>query len=217
VRLVLTGATGFVGSEVLLQALADPVITQVIVLTRRSLSRTHEKLSEVVLQDFTDYRTVPANELRADACIWCLGVSQTEVSRDEYVRVTHDYAVAAAKAMLAVNSALRFCFLSGARADQQERSRVYYGRIKGRTEHALDALTPNAYHFRPAMIREPGGATRPPLVARMFVPLALLLDRFTDGASVECRELASHLLDVAKNGGRRHIFDNAAIRYWRSH
>jgi uncharacterized protein YbjT (DUF2867 family) len=214
IRLILAGATGFAGNAVLHQALADPAIARVTVLTRRVLDMSHPKLKQVRVDDFTDYSAIADDDLTADACIWCLGVSQTAVGKEAYVRITVEYALAGAQAMLARNPALRFCFLSGSRADQQERSKVYYGRIKGRTERLLSGLTPDAFHFRPAMIREPGGAVRPPLVARLLVPLALLLDRFSEQVSVECRQLAACMLDVAKHGHGLHVWPNREIRRW---
>ncbi len=42
-RLLLAGATGFLGGEVLEQALASSAIDRVTVLTRRSLGRSHAK------------------------------------------------------------------------------------------------------------------------------------------------------------------------------
>ena len=101
-KLILTGATGFAGGEVLKQALADPAVERVTVLTRRPLGLTHAKLNEVVLRDFLDYSAIRLDD--ADACIWCLGVSQSQVGKEQYVVITHDYAVAGAAAMIAARS-----------------------------------------------------------------------------------------------------------------
>lgn len=214
-RLILTGATGFVGGEVLDQALKDPSIGRVTVLTRRPLGRTAPKLKEIVLRNFLDYSSV-RNDLQADACIWCLGVSQTQVSRDEYVKITYDYAMRAAEAMFAVNPELNFCFLSGARADHEEKSRVYYGKIKGRTERELLKLKPaRVYSFRPGFIAPAYKGQKRPLITKIFTPAFLVADRLTDhNASVSCRQLARCLLDVAKRGSGQHVLDNRTIHYW---
>lgn len=116
--------------------------------------------------------------------------------------------------MLALNPEIRFCFLSGSRADQEEQTSIYYGKIKGRTEKALSQLTSNAFHFRPAVIR----ATRPehkiPLVQRIGGVIAIPFDWFSEQVSVSCVQLAHCLIDVAKQGADRNIFDNAAIKHW---
>jgi nucleoside-diphosphate-sugar epimerase len=51
-KLVLTGATGFAGGEVLRQALADPEVERVTVLSRGPLGRSHAKLEEILLPSF---------------------------------------------------------------------------------------------------------------------------------------------------------------------
>ncbi len=212
-KIILSGATGLVGSEVLRQALADPIIEQVTALSRRPLDIASPKLNVLVLDDFLDYSRF-GEELRADACVWCLGVSQTAVGRDEYIKMTLDYTIAAARAMFEANPDLRFCFVSGAHADQEERSSVLYGKIKGRTEKQLGRLSPNVVSFRPAFIRPPRGRKRP-LVVALYTPLANVMDRFTDSFSVDCAQLARCLLDVAKQGASPPVLDNRAIRRWR--
>src|SRR5215831_14588261 len=151
-KLLLTGATGFAGGETLKQALRDDSIAEVIVPTRRSLGVVHPKLTGIILENFLDYRSVPL--INVDACIWCLGVSQTAVNEKDYVVITHDYAVAAAKALFAANSRARFCFVSGRSADPAEnRSSQLYSRIKGRTEQSLSALSSErVFVFRPGYI-----------------------------------------------------------------
>ena len=138
-RLILTGVTGFVGNEVLYQAINDSGIERVVAITRRPSGTSHAKLTEVVLRNFLDYSEI-GEHLKADACIWCLGVSQTEVDKEEYIRITHDYTLAAARAMFAANPRMQFCFVSGRGADQDEKSRTLFGKIKGRTEKDLQTL-----------------------------------------------------------------------------
>lgn len=214
-RILLTGATGFVGSEVLAQALKDPAVESITVLSRRPSGVRSPKLKEIILKDFTDYSRI-GKELQADACIWCLGVSQTQVSKDEYVKITFEYAMAAARAMFAANPQMRFLFLSGARADHEEKAKVYYGKIKGRTERELLKLSPeNVYAFRPAFIGPAYKGQKRPLITRVCAPIFRLADKLTDNnASVGCDQLARCLLDVAKNGAGGHVLDNRTIRGW---
>jgi nucleoside-diphosphate-sugar epimerase len=76
-KIVLTGSTGFAGSEVLAQCLAAPHITSIIVLSRRSLPETHlqadpqSKITNVTMKDFEVYPADVVTKIQdADACIW---------------------------------------------------------------------------------------------------------------------------------------------------
>jgi uncharacterized protein YbjT (DUF2867 family) len=74
-KLIITGATGFIGSEVLSLALASPGITSVIALLRRPLTdskhASNPKLKVVINEDFTTYPPSVLEQLDgAQACIW---------------------------------------------------------------------------------------------------------------------------------------------------
>ena len=213
-NVILTGATGFAGGEVLKQALADTSIERITVLTRRATGARHPKLEEVVARDFLDYRSIPLPA--ADACIWCLGVSQTQVGKDEYVKITHDYAVAAAAAMIAANPNLRFCFVSGRSADPTEKASQLQARIKGRTERTLSEKYPrNVVIFRPGYIKPSRQSGPRKDFARFAAPIAAVMGLFIKDFSVDCDQLARCLLGIAKNGTDRTLLDNRAIIDWR--
>ena len=151
-KIIITGTTGTVGSEVVRQAVKDNDIDQVILLARNASDIKHPKIREIIHKNFLDYSGLENVFKDADACIWCLGISQTKVSKEEYFVITHDYTVAAAKAMLAANPSVTFLFLSGQGADSTEKSGVRFARVKGQTENALRAM-----NFRKLLIFRPGG------------------------------------------------------------
>ena len=151
-KIIVTGSTGTVGSEVVRQAVLDNDIEQVIVLARNHSETKHPKIREIIHKNFLDYSGLENVFKEADACLWCLGISQTRVSKEEYFVITHDYAVAAARAMLAANPVIIFLFLSGQGADSSEKSRIRFARVKGQTENALRAM-----NFRKLLIFRPGG------------------------------------------------------------
>ncbi len=209
-KIILTGATGFTGSEVLKQALNDPTIEQTTVLSRRSTGMTHARLKEVILENFLDYSGVDLSGY--DACVWCLGVSQTQGTEASYIQITYDYTIAAAKAMWAANPALRFCFLSGRGADPTEKSTVLYRKIKGRTERTLTEMSANLFIFRPGFIR-PTKATGPRKdFQRWLTPIGTLMGFFNENFAVDGDQLARALLQIAKQGHGDHVFENRAIR-----
>jgi uncharacterized protein YbjT (DUF2867 family) len=211
-RLILTGATGFAGGEVLRQALADASVSQVAVLARRPSGAAHPKLREIILSDFLDYSSV---DLRGyDACVWCLGVSQSAVDEAQYVKITCDYTLSAATAMFSANPEFRFCFVSGRGADPEEQSKRLFGRIKGRTERKLAELNAHAFIFRPGYIRPTVRSGSRKDAARFFAPLGKLIDLFVDDFGVDCDQLARCLLDVAKGRDAPHLLNNRDISNW---
>jgi uncharacterized protein YbjT (DUF2867 family) len=76
----------------------------------------------------------------------------------EYTRLTYDLTLAAARAMLAANPRMAFCYVSGVGTDSSERVGTMWARVKGRTENALLAMPfAAAYMFRPGYIQPVGG------------------------------------------------------------
>src|SRR6185503_1496606 len=95
-KVLLFGSTGMVGQGVLRECLADPDVAEVISVVRQSTERAHPKLREIVHADFSSFATI---RFDADACFWCLGVSSNGTAEADYTRITHDYTIAATKAM----------------------------------------------------------------------------------------------------------------------
>jgi uncharacterized protein YbjT (DUF2867 family) len=73
-KVILSGATGFIGGEVLNQALVHPAITSLVCLTRRALSEPasiNPKVKTVILTDFLTYTPEILSQLEgAESCIW---------------------------------------------------------------------------------------------------------------------------------------------------
>lgn len=78
-KIIVSGATGLVGTEVIRQCLSHPKITSVVALSRRPVvvpenagkDADVSKLQSVILKDFTKYPDdVKAQLADADGCIW---------------------------------------------------------------------------------------------------------------------------------------------------
>jgi uncharacterized protein YbjT (DUF2867 family) len=212
-KIILTGATGFLGKEVLKQLLADAKVNKVIVLVRKPTNIKHPKLTEYVLKDFLDYADI-INEVKADSCIWCLGVPQSAVTKDEYIKITYDYAMYAASQMLAANPQFRFCFVSGVSANQEEKGISLQGRIKGRTEKALALLGGNIYLFRPAFIKPADSSYKRPPIQTFAKYITNILDLFSEAFSIDVVTLAICLIGVAKKGSKNNLMSNIAIKQY---
>lgn len=168
VKLFLIGATGFVGSEVLSQLIAHPRVGQVTCLVRRPLEVSSDKVVVVQHEDFTRYDDALMEQYSDHVgCIWTLGGKASDfASEAEYLRVTHGFAVAFARAAFDhARGPFAFCYLSGMGADPDQTSRLPWEKLtryaKGRTERDLDALARDhlgctAHAFRPGGILKKG-------------------------------------------------------------
>lgn len=69
------------------------------------------------------------------ACVWALGKSSSGMSEADYTRLTHDFPLAALTAfndakIRGADGTFRFVYFSGEGADQEEKTRMLFGRVK---------------------------------------------------------------------------------------
>jgi uncharacterized protein YbjT (DUF2867 family) len=152
-RVVIFGASGMVGQGVLRACLIDAGVDDVLLVVRTPLNVDHPKVREIVHTDFTDYTAIQAELRGLDACFFCLGISAVGRGEEEYTRITHEYTLAAARAVSADNPSLTFVYVSGEGTDSTEKGRSMWARVKGRTENELLAMPFRAYMFRPGFIQ----------------------------------------------------------------
>ena len=73
-KIIIAGATGFIGREVLAQCRAKSSVTSIIVLTRRPLSEDlcdDPKVVPLLVNDFLDYSNDAKEKMKdASAAIW---------------------------------------------------------------------------------------------------------------------------------------------------
>jgi uncharacterized protein YbjT (DUF2867 family) len=212
-KIIVTGATGMADTEVIRQAIEDEGIDEIIALVRRPLAITHPKITTVIHRDFLDYDAVKDHFKHIDACIWCLGISQLQVSKEQYAVITHDYTIAAAKAMFSVNPSIHFVFLSGNGADRSEKSKVLFARLKGKTENALLQMgLQNITIARPDAIWPKHKNKNAPLAYKMAFPFFPLIERFAPSKIIGSVQLAKALLYLAKNPGEKNTYENMELR-----
>jgi uncharacterized protein YbjT (DUF2867 family) len=214
VNVVLFGATGMVGAGVLLECLADPRVTSVLVVTRSPTGRSHRKLREVLHADFFNYDNLHAEFAACDACFFCLGVSSIGMKEAAYTRVTYELTLAAARAMVAANPQMTFCFVSGVGTDSTERGRTMWARVKGKTENALLALGFKAtYMFRPGYIQPIGDVqSKTGWVQTAYDiarPLYPLIHRLLPNNSTTTSVLGRAMIQVAAAGYSKHVLYSA--------
>jgi nucleoside-diphosphate-sugar epimerase len=73
-KVIVTGATGFVGKQVVSQCIDNPEISSILVLTRRNIDQNLSQSSKVRVilhHDFHNYPQELLKQLRGShSCIW---------------------------------------------------------------------------------------------------------------------------------------------------
>ena len=127
---IVAGATGLVGHEILERLLADPTVAAVHSLGRRRPPLQHPKLAALVV----DFAALPALP-RADEVYLALGTTiKVAGSQAAFRAVDHDANLAVAQAALAAGAS-KAGLVSAMGADA--RSKVFYSRVKGELEDEL--------------------------------------------------------------------------------
>jgi len=212
VKATLFGGTGMVGQGVLRECLLDSTVEHVLSIVRAPTSQQHAKLTELVHKDFLDLSTIESQLTGYDACFFCLGVSSSGMSEENYSRVTYDVTMAAALTLVRLNPRMAFIFVSGTGADSTEQGRSMWARVKGKTENALLRLPFKAvYIFRPAGIQPLHGIqSRTPSYRVLYVlgkPVFPLLKLLLPNRITTTEHLGRAMIRVAKNGFAKQVLE----------
>ncbi|KAL3449163.1 hypothetical protein BJX65DRAFT_294684 [Aspergillus insuetus] len=222
-KIIIAGATGYIGQELLAQSLAHPSITSVVALSRRDLSITHNKLRVVHMKDtdflsYSDSKII--DELKgASACLWAIGVVPSQ-ARDPVSakRICVDFTAAAARAFSRAASSsdskppFRFVYISGAAVERDQSKSLWYmgnyRRMRGDGENVLFAHAEanpgvfEAYAMRPGLVPSLDGTIRDRIWS-LF-------------PSARKDLLAKAMIDIALKGHKEDTISNQAIREWAS-
>jgi uncharacterized protein YbjT (DUF2867 family) len=204
----LIGGTGLTGSFLVRYLLADPAITKVISISRKSLKISDVKLTEVLIPGLAELPSLESqirtesqigteSKLGGDLYFCCVGTTiKAAGSQENFEKVDRDAVVAFAK-IAKVHDAKSFALVSAMGANAN--SSFFYNRVKGQTENNVQVLGfRSLIIFRPALLVGPRREVRlaEKIAAKTLVPLAHLLPTrtrkslITDAATLARRMLA---------------------------
>jgi len=213
---ILFGASGMVGKGVLRQCLLDARVQRVLSIGRSLSGQRDPKLREIVHPDLFDFADIESELTGYDACFFCLGVTSSGKSEEEYRRVTYDITIAAATTLSRLNPRMTFVFVSGAGTDSTERGRTMWARVKGSAENALLRMPfKAAYMFRPAFIQPMHGERSKTTLYRIFYvvakPLIPLLKRLLPRYVTTTEQIGKAMIAVAETGAPTAILETEDI------
>ena len=138
------------------------------------------------------------------------------MSEADYRRVTFDITLALAQALVKLNPAMTFIYVSGAGTDSTEGGRAMWARVKGKTENALLGLPfKAAYMFRPAGIVPLHGVRSKTRLYRVIYAaagplLGMLYARFPKYVTTT-EQVGRAMIKVAKQGWPKAVLENSDI------
>jgi uncharacterized protein YbjT (DUF2867 family) len=206
-NILLFGASGTAGGAILRACLGAPGVKEVRVIVRRPLGLTDGKLREFVHADYLDYDAMTDAFHAVDACLFCLGVSVTQVGKEDFIKISRDYPVAAAQKLKTESPGAVFHYISG--AGTRAESGTFWSRVKGETENELMELT-GADCWRPAFIDAEPSASLPKMYA-LLRPALRLLKPFRS-MYVSGEDLGRAMIEATKENLRGRVIENAEIR-----
>ncbi|KAH6656867.1 hypothetical protein BKA67DRAFT_532110 [Truncatella angustata] len=220
-KLIITGATGFVGSEVVRQALRSNQISSVIAVARKPVESgagiDTSKLKSVIIKDYADYPEEVKKEFAgADACIWTVAITPTKSKTypwDEVKRVCQHSTIAGMRAIheAGPNKPFRFLYVSGVTAERDQTKKPgwlpEYTLMRGETE--TQVLTFAAEHGYEAAAAKPGLISSNQTVARSILGTFMRVTGAFPNVKVE--EIAAAMLQQAVNGFEKEPLENADL------
>ncbi|KAF8206152.1 hypothetical protein K438DRAFT_2013944 [Mycena galopus ATCC 62051] len=214
-KLIVAGATGFVGQEVIRQALRNPDIKSIVALARRPVApptrADASKLKSVVVKNYDEYSDEVKQEFAgADACIWTVAITPIKSKRlpfDEVTRVCQGFTLAGLSALrdAGVGRPFRYLYMSGSTCERDQSKKPYilaeYSLMRGETENRVLAFA--AEHkdegFE-ACVAKPG------LITRSFVLAAGI--KLFGGQSVSLEEVSAAMVHQVVHGFEKDPLEN---------
>lgn len=210
IKVIITGATGMVGEGVLFECLQNSKVGEVLIVNRRHYDLSHPKLKELIVPDFSRLGEFAESISGFDACFFCAGISSVGMKEEKFTRITYDTTMAFAKTMLAHNSNISFCYVSGSQTDSSEKGRMMWARVKGRTENDLVKLPfRSIFNFRPGIMLpfEDQKNWKP-----VYKVIAKAIKVFSSKSVISMSELGQAMINAVTIGLPKHILEIPDIK-----
>jgi uncharacterized protein YbjT (DUF2867 family) len=202
-KAMLFGASGLIGSYLLIELLNDRNYGEVIIVVRKSLDITHPKL-QVLLADYNTFATL-IKGIAVDNVFLCLGTTRKDTpDKKKYYELDHDYPVLAAR-IARENGASSVFVVTAVGANAT--SKVFYIKTKGKVEQDIIALGYAHTHiFRPSMLIGNRREHRP--TEKLLLEIWPFIDPLLPGSlnryhSIKVKEVAKAMINAAKKSSQK--------------
>ncbi|KAM0191589.1 hypothetical protein ACHAPQ_001903 [Fusarium lateritium] len=219
-KVVVTGATGMVGNEIVRRCLEDARITKVVILTRKAVSmdiECHPKADVIMVQDFARYSDQVLRQLEgSSACIWAIGGRSDQLNNSKAAlhHVNVDLPLVAARVMREyiapkAPAGHKFNFVFCSSKSRSTTSLLSLGdprKPKSEAEKGLCEIADASPETFSAWILRPGGIVTPDAA-----PKKRRLVGGRSSAGVDIAQLAKVCVKVSVEGYKDRIIDNDTL------
>jgi uncharacterized protein YbjT (DUF2867 family) len=204
-KVIITGTTGMIGEGILIECLANPMIKEVLSVSRRPAGKKHPKLKEYIVSDFLFLKEDDEKLKGYDACFFCAGISAVGKTEEEYRKATYDTTLHFAK-VLNPNPKMSFVYVSGAGTDSTEKGRMMWARVKGKTENDLAKLPfKQAFGFRIGFVKPAVGQQHVLSYFKYVSWLFPVIERVLPFMFNTMKQVTDAMIYVAQNGYERNV------------
>jgi len=201
-KIILTGATGYVGEGTLLELLKVDTVEKVLSVSRKPTGITHEKLQEYIVPDFMHLKAGDDHFKDYDAVFFIAGITSVGTPKDTYVRISQEIPLHFADIM-PDKERMTFIYLSGAGTSPD--GKQFWQQVKSKTEQEIQSKGfKRAFGFRPAIMRWAKGQKHIQTMQYFFLPFYPLFRLIGQGNSM--KEIALSMLTLVRDG-----YDKLAI------
>ncbi|MEJ6981194.1 NAD(P)H-binding protein [Pedobacter sp. P351] len=212
-RVIIAGASGLIGSNLLKLLLNKKEFGEVVVLVRKPLPLSNVKLVQIIT-NFDSLEKV-RNEIFGDALYCCLGSTKSKTPDVlDYRKVDHDYPVTLAR-IASENKVAQFHLISSLGADTN--SKIFYSKLKGETEKDIIEFSFKSIHiYQPSLLT--GDRKENRWLERLAITIMSILNPFLMGSlkkykSIKAITVAQAMINqTLKNVEGVHIYPSPIIK-----
>lgn len=195
-KIILTGATGYVGEGTLLELLKIDSVDKVLSVSRKPTGIVHPKLEEYIVPDFMQLAADDEHFKGYDAVFFIAGITSVGTPKDVYVRISQEIPLHFADIM-PDKEQMTFIYLSG--AGTTDKGNQFWQKVKSKTEHDIQEKGfRRTFALRPAIMKWAKGQKHIQTMQYLFLPFYPLLRLF--GQANSMKEIALSQLTLTRDG-----------------
>ena len=207
-KVILTGATGYVGEGTLLELLKVDAVEKVLSVSRKPTGIKHEKLEEYLVSDFMQLEEGDGHFVGYDAVFFIAGITSVGTPKNVYVRISQEIPLHFADIM-PDKERMTFIYLSGAGTSPE--GKQFWQQVKSKTEAEIQTKGfKRTYALRPAIMKWAKGQKHIQKMQYAFILFYPLLRLMGQGNNM--KEIALSQLVLARDGYHKFAIDPKDIK-----